>query len=100
VVRRTNLRNKNQFVKLKIPHLKFDFSAIRAAVARFFSSKTGRGRQVLGVFLILVGFSALVTPFTPGSWLIFVGLEMFGIRVFFGRSVKEWIAHLRDKIRR
>jgi len=84
-------------VNLKTLYQKFERSAIRASIAQFFSHKNARRRQVLGAFLILVGFSALVTPFTPGSWLIFVGLEMFGIRVFFGRSVKEWIAYLRKK---
>ncbi|MDO8482249.1 MAG: PGPGW domain-containing protein [bacterium] len=37
-------------------------------------------KKLAGVFLVLVGLTALVTPFTPGSWLIFVGLEFLGIR--------------------
>ena len=37
-------------------------------------------KKVLGVILIILGFLALVTPFTPGSWLILVGLELLGLR--------------------
>jgi len=35
-------------------------------------------RKVLGVILIILGFIALITPFSPGSWLILVGLEILG----------------------
>jgi hypothetical protein len=35
-------------------------------------------RKVLGVILIILGFLALITPLTPGSWLILVGLEILG----------------------
>ena len=38
-------------------------------------------KKVLGVFLIILGFLALVTPFTPGSWLILIGLELLGLRL-------------------
>jgi len=38
-------------------------------------------KKILGVFLIIIGVLALVTPFTPGSWLIFVGLGLFGSRI-------------------
>lgn len=47
-------------------------------------------KKVLGVLLIIVGLFALVTPFTPGAWLIFVGLEAFGIRIAFWEHFKEW----------
>lgn len=47
-------------------------------------------KKLLGVLLILVGLLALVTPFTPGSWLVFVGLELLGIRFLFWAKIKEW----------
>lgn len=34
----------------------------------------------MGGFLIFIGLTALVTPFTPGSWLALIGLEMIGVR--------------------
>lgn len=37
-------------------------------------------KKFVGVVLVIVGLLALVTPFTPGSWLGFVGLEFLGIR--------------------
>lgn len=37
-------------------------------------------KMFLGAILLVLGLVALVTPFTPGAWLIFVGLELLGIR--------------------
>lgn len=48
-------------------------------------------RKPLGMFCIIIGFLALVTPFTPGSWLIFVGLELLGIRLFLGKRWKRFL---------
>ncbi|MFH1170413.1 MAG: PGPGW domain-containing protein [Candidatus Vogelbacteria bacterium] len=47
-------------------------------------------RKIIGVFLIIIGLLALVTPFTPGTWLIFVGLEFFGFRILFLEKIKAW----------
>lgn len=43
---------------------------------------------MLGVLLIIIGLAALVTPFTPGSWLVFVGLELLGFRMLFWNKIK------------
>ena len=48
-------------------------------------------KKVAGVFLVLWGLFALVTPFTPGSLLIFVGLELLGIRLLFAEKIKDKI---------
>jgi hypothetical protein len=37
-------------------------------------------RKFLGIVLIILGFVALVTPFSPGSWLMLIGLEILGFR--------------------
>jgi hypothetical protein len=37
-------------------------------------------KKVIGVILIIVGLVALLTPFTPGSWLALIGMELLGIR--------------------
>jgi len=42
-------------------------------------------KKITGVILILVGLAALFTPFTPGSWLALIGLELLGIRKFIFR---------------
>lgn len=47
-------------------------------------------KKTLGVILILLGILALVTPLTPGAWLIFIGLEVFGIRLVAWDRVKAW----------
>lgn len=47
-------------------------------------------KKTLGVLLIVVGFLALVTPFTPGSWLVFVGAELLGIRIAFWDRLRRW----------
>lgn len=46
-------------------------------------------KKIIGFILIILGFSALVTPFTPGSWLIFVGLEFLGFRLAIWDKIKE-----------
>jgi hypothetical protein len=33
----------------------------------------------IGIICIILGFLALITPFTPGSWLILIGLEILGL---------------------
>ena len=47
-------------------------------------------KKIIGILLIVIGLLALVTPFTPGSWLIFVGLEIFGIQMLFWDKIKLW----------
>ncbi|TSC81755.1 MAG: Uncharacterized protein G01um101420_860 [Parcubacteria group bacterium Gr01-1014_20] len=48
------------------------------------------GRKIVGVILIALGFLALITPLTPGSWLIFVGLGFLGIRLTIWDRIKSW----------
>jgi len=36
-------------------------------------------RILLALMLIVVGLTALLTPFTPGSWLALIGLLMLGV---------------------
>ena len=47
-------------------------------------------KKTLGIILILIGFIALITPFTPGSWLIFIGLELLGVEVLVSEKFKFW----------
>jgi mannose-6-phosphate isomerase-like protein (cupin superfamily) len=47
-------------------------------------------KKIIGVLLIIVGILALITPLTPGSWLIFVGLELFGVRILFWDKIKAY----------
>ncbi len=45
-------------------------------------------KHALGVVLIIIGFVALVTPLTPGAWLMFVGLELIGVRLTIWDKIK------------
>ncbi len=47
-------------------------------------------RKITGVILIVLGFLALVTPLTPGSWLILVGLELLGLRILLQDKLLAW----------
>ncbi len=53
-------------------------------------------KKTAGVLFIVLGFLALITPLTPGSWLIFVGLELVGLRLFFNKK----LAFYRDKLQK
>ncbi|MEK7578864.1 MAG: hypothetical protein AAB456_04110 [Patescibacteria group bacterium] len=45
-------------------------------------------KKTIGIFLILIGLAALLTPLTPGSWLVFIGLELLGWRVLLFDKLK------------
>lgn len=45
---------------------------------------------MVGVILILVGIAAFLTPLTPGSWLVIIGLESLGLRMLFFDKFKFW----------
>ena len=47
-------------------------------------------KKTIGVVLILIGLTALVTPLIPGSWLAIIGLELLGIRILFLDKFKFW----------
>lgn len=49
-----------------------------------------RIKKVVGIILILVGLAAFFTPFTPGSWLAIIGLELLGVRILFFDKLKFW----------
>ena len=49
-----------------------------------------RVRKILAVFLIIVGTVALVTPLSPGAWLIPIGLGFLGVRLAFWEKIKVW----------
>ncbi len=46
-------------------------------------------KKIVGGVLILVGLIALLTPLTPGSWLIFIGLELLGLRFLVWDKIKR-----------
>lgn len=53
----------------------------------------GNFKKVVGVFLILVGTIALLTPLTPGSWLALIGLGLLGYKA-------KWFLKLKSVIKR
>jgi uncharacterized protein YqgC (DUF456 family) len=53
---------------------------------KWLGDRNPRLRTLLGVFLIVLGLIALVTPLTPGSWLTLIGLELLGFRMVFKKK--------------
>ena len=47
-------------------------------------------RNTIGVVLVILGLLALVTPITPGSWLIPIGLEILGLRILLAGKLLLW----------
>lgn len=47
--------------------------------------------------MMILGVLALLTPFTPGSWLALIGLELLGLRLVFER---KFVSLLPQKYRR
>ncbi len=58
-------------------------------------------KKTIGVILIIVGLIALVTPFTPGSWLAIIGLQMLGFGFLLEnrivRAIKKKFEKLKTK---
>ena len=52
-------------------------------------------KKIAGVALVIIGTIALITPFTAGSWLIFVGLQLLGVHFLFWDKVKNWFKNKR-----
>jgi protein-S-isoprenylcysteine O-methyltransferase Ste14 len=47
-------------------------------------------RKAVGVVLVILGLAALLTPFSPGSWLILIGLEFLGLRILLENKLWQW----------
>jgi len=54
-------------------------------------------RKVLGIFLIIVGTIALLTPLSPGAWLIPIGLGLLGVKLAFWEKIKLWWSKRKSK---
>jgi hypothetical protein len=48
-------------------------------------------KTVVGVVLIILGLAALLTPLSPGSWLILIGLEFLGLRILLENRLWRWV---------
>jgi hypothetical protein len=84
-------RRQVNYLKFSLfPHF---FSGLKtiAVFTRNYWHKHKYFRLAIGVICILWGIIALVTPFTPGAWLIFVGLEIFGYKILFWEKTKLWL---------
>ena len=49
-------------------------------------------KKTVGVVFIVLGFLALITPLSPGSWLILIGLELLGLRLLLENRLRRWAA--------
>jgi hypothetical protein len=47
-------------------------------------------KRIVGVVLIILGLAALLTPLSPGSWLILIGLEFLGLRMLLQDRLLDW----------
>lgn len=56
-------------------------------------------RKTAGVLLLIIGLAALVTPLTPGSWLIFVGLELLGLRLLVNNELRKYWGNVKTWLR-
>ena len=49
-------------------------------------------RTILGIVFIVLGVVAALTPFSPGSWLALIGLEILGLRIVWLSKAMTWLA--------
>ena len=55
-------------------------------------------KRIIGIIFIIIGLFALLTPFTPGSWLIFVGLGLIGVRILFKEKLRSLYKIIKETI--
>ncbi|MBW8040738.1 MAG: hypothetical protein FVQ85_12140 [Planctomycetes bacterium] len=48
-------------------------------------------KNSLGIICIILGFLALITPLTPGSWLILIGMEILGLKFLLKGRLFRWL---------
>jgi hypothetical protein len=53
-------------------------------------------RIIAGVALVIFGFLIHLIPLVPGSWAIFIGLEILGIRLLVWDKIKAWYKKRED----
>ena len=54
-------------------------------------------RKVFGIILILVGIAGIVLPILPGWILIFIGLGLLGIQIYYVELAKKYV---KEKLKR
>jgi len=54
-------------------------------------------RKISGVLLIVIGLAGIVLPILPGWVLIFIGLSLLGINIWFVELAKEYAQKQADK---
>lgn len=57
-------------------------------------------KRIIGVLFLLLGIAALVTPLTPGAWLIFVGMELLGIGFLTPSGLRKYLVRIKSSITR
>ena len=68
---------------------------MKEAIKQFFQGN--KVRKTLGVLCIIVGTIALLTPLSPGAWLIPIGLGFLGVRLAFWEKLKAWWRNRRSR---
>lgn len=63
-------------------------------IIKKFTESYPRTKITIGVILVIVGLLALVTPLTPGSWLVFIGAELIGLRFLAWDNVRKTFSAL------
>jgi len=54
-------------------------------------------KKAFGLILVFLGLFALVTPMTPGAWLIFIGAELLGWKFLLNHRLVVWMKNLFGK---
>ncbi|HVW82424.1 MAG TPA: TspO/MBR family protein [Candidatus Paceibacterota bacterium] len=54
-------------------------------------------KRIVGVFLIVIGVIALLTPFTPGSWLAIIGLELLGFELVYTKRFAAFLERFHEE---
>lgn len=61
-----------------------------------YSMTRPRLRKITGWTLVVIGFIALIAPIIPGAPLVFIGLELLGLRFLFIDKIRAFLRRKGD----
>lgn len=62
---------------------------------RTFINKYPRASKAIGLILVILGLLIHLIPLMPGGWIIFLGLELMGIRLLVQDKIMAKLENLK-----
>ena len=54
-------------------------------------------KKIIGVVLIILGFTLHIIPLFPAGWIILLGFELLGVHLILQDKIKAWFKKIYEK---